>query len=78
MRAVQTDCDLGAVNGLTALFRPDQIERTLIHLCKKSDTSSGLAPQTLFSYALCLKRTLAAQGLDEEAAKARCHKRPQS
>lgn len=69
MRAAQTDCDLDAVNGLTALFRPDLIERTLIHLCKQSGTSGGLAPQTLFSYALCLKRVLAAQGLDEEAAK---------
>ncbi|MFX0547456.1 hypothetical protein ACEWPL_018200, partial [Roseovarius sp. S1116L3] len=69
MRAVQNDCDLTAVNGLTALFRPDLIEKTLTRLCKKSGTSDGLAPRTLFSYALILKRTLAAQGLAEEASK---------
>lgn len=69
MRAVQNDCNLTAVNGLTALFRPDLIEKTLTRLCKKSGTSDGLAPRTLFSYALILKRTLAAQGLAEEASK---------
>ncbi|SLN71489.1 hypothetical protein PSM7751_03839 [Pseudooceanicola marinus] len=69
MRAVQADCDLDTVNGLTALFRPELIEKTLIRLCKKSGTSGGLAPRTLFSYSLNLKRALSIQGLVEEAAK---------
>ncbi|WP_146681612.1 MULTISPECIES: hypothetical protein [unclassified Thioclava] len=69
MRTVQADCDLASVNGLTALFRSDLIEKTLIRLCKKSGTSGGLAPRTLFSYALNLKRTLSTQGLSEEADK---------
>lgn len=69
MRAVQADCDLESVNGLTAMFRTDLIEKTLIRLCKVSGTPEGLAPRTLFSYALNLKRTLSTQGLAEEAAK---------
>lgn len=69
MRAVQADRGLDAVNGLTALFSPDLIEKTLIGLCKKSGTSGGLAPRTLFSYALNLKRVLEGQGLAEAAAK---------
>ncbi|MBL3702122.1 hypothetical protein GI582_05350 [Sulfitobacter sp. BDSS02] len=68
VRAVKDDCDIDAVNGLTALFRPELIEKTLIRLCKKSGTSGGLAPRTLFSYALNLKRALTTQGLVEEAA----------
>ena len=69
MRAVQAECELDSVNGLTALFRPELIEKTLIRLCKKSGTSGGLAPRTLFSYSLNLKRALTIQGLVEEAAR---------
>ena len=67
IRAVRADCEFDAVNGLTALFRPDLIEKTIVHLCRKSGDRDGLAPRTLFSYALNLKRTLSAQGLSEEA-----------
>ncbi|PID35445.1 MAG: hypothetical protein CR958_00205 [Rhodobacterales bacterium] len=69
MRTVQIDSDLNTVNGLTALFRPDLIEKTFTRLCKKSGTDGGRAPRTLFSYALCVKRVLAAQGLNDEAVK---------
>lgn len=61
--------DFRSVNNLAGLFRPDLIERTLAHQCKKSASEDGLAPRTLFSYSLVLKRVLADQNLAEASAK---------
>lgn len=62
-------CDFRSVNGLAALFNADLIERTLTRQCKKSGTRGGLAPRTLFSYSLVLKRVLADQNLTEASEK---------
>ncbi|MGJ8546660.1 MAG: hypothetical protein ACSHWZ_14535 [Sulfitobacter sp.] len=62
-------CDFRSVNGLTALFEPYLIEKTLTRQCGRSDTKGGLAPRTLFSYSLVLKRVLADQDLTTASEK---------
>lgn len=62
-------CDFRSVNSLAALFTADLIERTLTRQCKKSGARDGLAPRTLFSYSLVLKRVLADQDLTEASEK---------
>lgn len=69
IRTAEEVCDVHSVNGLTALFRPDRIEKVFVLLCKRSDTPGGLSPRSLASYANKLKLTLAHRGLADEAAK---------
>lgn len=69
IREIATDSDLETVNGLTSLFSLDLIEKTLVRLCKKTGGSGGLAPRSLFSYAVCLKLILSSRGLENESAK---------
>ncbi|WP_417480593.1 hypothetical protein [Maricaulis maris] len=69
IRTAKDVCDLHSVNGLTALFRPDAIEKVFVLLCKRSGSPGGLSPRSLASYANKLKLTLIHRGLDEEAAK---------
>ncbi|AFO92745.1 hypothetical protein D1822_15220 [Phaeobacter inhibens] len=69
VREAESYADFGSINGLTALFQPELIEKVFIALSKKSGTTGGLAPRSLFTYAGSLKRMLAMQGQDDEAEK---------
>lgn len=69
VREAESYADFGSINGLTAFFKPELIEKVFIALSNKSGTTGGLAPRSLFKYAGSLKRMLAMQGLDDAAEK---------
>lgn len=69
IREVKAYTDIGSINGLTALFQPEFIEKVFIAQSQKSGSTGGLKPRTLFTYAVNLKRMLASQGLEDESEK---------